>query len=562
MFSTAAQLRHSYAYEEAFNKLFCLRYDGRASSLVELAIQESKNPLSRHGRSQLISPAQYEAVIKKRRDLELAEEHLFNVSCSILKEEEHPQKKKRKKRSCKTLSPYFFDKHGNQVFLKPEETPWYLMYVTGHEQVSSSPKFALKFRRRFRMPHSEYLKLLDQVSLDDMFKRWFPTNCDATGRPPSPIGLLLLGSLRYLGRGLTFDDLEEFTAIGEETHRQFFHVFIEWGTLVLFPMHVKRPANAAEYSLHQHEFNVGGLHGAAFSSDATNVIMWRCSHNLRQAHMGFKNSHPARTYNLTTNHRRQILYTTKGHASRWNDKTLVLFDEFLSGIHEGKILQDVLFHLEEKNHDGTTIKRAYRGAWGLVDNGYHKWTCTQAPAKFDSMVSAQKLSEWIESFRKDAECVFGILKGRFRCLQTGIRVHGVEAADRIWFTCCALHNLLLDADGLSAEWTGVEGQNDPEEIRRLAPFAIRRLAVEQMRTFGSREHEKACRINTAQFLDCIVEEEEEEDNDGGAQFDAYGARFINSMAYDDFREKLVSHFDILRKRREVKWPVRSDIIIN
>ena len=186
-----------------------------------------------------------------------------------------------------------------------------------------------------------------------------------------------------------------------------------------------------------------------------------------------------------------MLYTTKGHASRWNDKTLVLFDEFLSVIHEGNILQDVLFHLEEKNHDGTTIKRAYRGAWGLVDNGYHKWTCTQAPAKFDSMVSAQKLSKWIESFRKDVECVFGILKGRFRCLQTGIRVHGVEAADRIWFTCCALHNLLLDADGISAEWTGVEGQNDPEEIRRLAPFAIRRLTVEQMRMFGSLEHENA-----------------------------------------------------------------------
>jgi hypothetical protein len=31
--------------------------------------------------------------------------------------------------------------------------------------------------------------------------------------------------------------------------------------------------------------------------------------------------------------------------------------------------------------------------------------------------------------QKDVECVFEILKGHFRILQTGIRVHGVKAAD-------------------------------------------------------------------------------------------------------------------------------------
>ncbi len=39
--------------------------------------------------------------------------------------------------------------------------------------------------------------------------------------PPTPIPLLLLTSLRYLGRGLTFDDLAENTAMSEETVRVF-----------------------------------------------------------------------------------------------------------------------------------------------------------------------------------------------------------------------------------------------------------------------------------------------------------------------------------------------------
>ena len=41
-----------------------------------------------------------------------------------------------------------------------------------------------------------------------------------------PLELLVLGSLRYLGRGWTFDDLEEATGISEESHRVFFRRFI------------------------------------------------------------------------------------------------------------------------------------------------------------------------------------------------------------------------------------------------------------------------------------------------------------------------------------------------
>jgi Plant transposon protein len=147
--------------------------------------------------------------------------------------------------------------------------------------------------------------------------------------------------------------------------------------------------------------------------------MWRCSQNLRQANMGFKQTHPARTYNLSCNHARRILHTTKGHPLRWNDKTLVYFDDFMCAVHDGTILQDVRFVLYSwSGQIGSSPLEAttYCGPWGLVDNGYHKWACTQAPAKLTLLRSEERLSDWIESFRKDAECNFGILKGRFRVL--------------------------------------------------------------------------------------------------------------------------------------------------
>lgn len=58
---------------------------------------------------------------------------------------------------------------------------------------------------------------------------WFPhaEKKDAVGRDGSPLELLILGALRYLGRGWSFDDLEEATGISQEVHRRFFHLFIE-----------------------------------------------------------------------------------------------------------------------------------------------------------------------------------------------------------------------------------------------------------------------------------------------------------------------------------------------
>ena len=57
--------------------------------------------------------------------------------------------------------------------------------------------------------------------------------------------------------------------------------------------------------------------------------------------------------------------------------------------------------------------------------------------------------------RKDVECTFGILNGQWRILKSGIRLAGaVEKADKIFLTCCALHNWLLDVAGLSAPWEG------------------------------------------------------------------------------------------------------------
>ena len=93
------------------------------------------------------------------------------------------------------------------------------------------------------------------------------------------------------------------------------------------------------------EMKLAGIHSAVGSIDATHIVLEKCSNCLKNSHLGGKMKHAAETYNIAVNHCRQILSTTTGHPSRWNDKTLIRFDAFVSGIHEGTILNDVEFCL-------------------------------------------------------------------------------------------------------------------------------------------------------------------------------------------------------------------------
>ena len=63
--------------------------------------------------------------------------------------------------------------------------------------------------------------------------------------------------------------------------------------------------------------------------------------------------------------------------------------------------------------------------------------------------------------RKDVECTFGILKGRWRIVKTGIQLQPLSAVDDVCLTCCALHNMLLNFDDLDVKWN--EGVKSPYE---------------------------------------------------------------------------------------------------
>jgi len=66
-------------------------------------------------------------------------------------------------------------------------------------------------------------------------------------------------------------------------------------------------------------------------------------------------------------------------------------------------------------------------------------------------------SQLVESVHKDIKCTFGILKGQYWILKYGIQLQSVDACDKIWYTCCTLHNWLVDIDGYNFPWDGELG---------------------------------------------------------------------------------------------------------
>jgi hypothetical protein len=235
------------------------------------------------------------------------------------------------------------------------------------------------------------------------------------------------------------------------------------------------------------------------------------------------------------------------------------------GIYEGRILDDLEFELLEMDEHGNEVKIRYRGAWVLVDNGYLNWATTIPPFKGTTSLKEYRWSEWLESMRKDVECTFGILKGRWRILKSGVRIHGHEATDMIWKTCCALHNWLLEVDGLDerweegvrSPWEGELGQYEEEDIELIPQNIRRRLTPDELRIYDSSgmhhvENDESDDESNA----CNNEGEEVEPTIEEPLPPPGQVRLVRKLTRDQFRRRLVEHFDILFRKNQIQWPRR------
>lgn len=225
-----------------------------------------------------------------------------------------------------------------------------------------------------------------------------------------------------------------------------------------------------EFYSHMTDYAQRNLHRVIKSMDATHVTSIRIPSSIAHTHTSFKSCHPSRSYNnMTVNHKNWILHSTRGFPARMNDKSVVRYDKFYVKIKNGEIGDDVEFsfyYTETVTVTGKIKFQQYSSVWMIVDNGYLSESVSVLPTKSTRFIDELVWSKWLESVRKDVECTFGILKGRFEVLQTPPRYHSIERMDNVWMTCCSLNNRILDYDEEN-KLLNVEDKEWPAEYNNL-----------------------------------------------------------------------------------------------
>ena len=143
-----------------------------------------------------------------------------------------------------------------------------------------------------------------------------------------------------------------------------------------------------------------------------------------------------------------------------------------------------------------------------------------------------------------------------------MRIHGVDCVDDVWLTCCALHNWLLNIDGLSGEWNngvpvsdweGPIGGMDLEGIDAVVANRIARLSKNlNPRNYDSSGMGPGNDVVGEVYGFC--DSNCEEGNDEGVETSTTMELKISSLSQPYFRSKLVAHFSILFERNQIVWP--------
>ena len=284
-----------------------------------------------------------------------------------------------------------------------------------------------------------------------------------------------------------------------------------------------------------------GLPGCIGSTDCVHFGWDRCPAGERSQHKG-KEGFPTLSQDVTVDRNKKIISCTAGHPGARNDKTIVKFDEFITKINDGNLYKDEEFQVYT-DVDGTLSRTSLKGLYVACDGGYPLWPCLQCPLKHTSKDYEARWSKLLESVRKDVECTFGILKGRFRCLKLPIFYHSKKNIDNMFFTCCILHNMLLSNDGFDrrwedgCNWQGQYGNHSNEDLTIFKKHARR---TSDCISNSNTDYSNVGHLSLRKISDVEYE---------GVNDVAPGV----VQTHKSLKSKLIYHYNKMYERGEVEW---------
>ena len=188
--------------------------------------------------------------------------------------------------------------------------------------------------------------------------------------------------------------------------------------------------------------------------DVTHFRWDRCPYTLRNLYAG-KEGHPTVAVEMACTHDKRFIHCMDVvyMYGSLNDKAIVRFDMLSRLLQTKSAFSGVSYDVRTDSGRG---RKTLKGPYAIVDGGYHRWPHLMSASR---LITEPHFVEWrsrLESVRKDIECAFGILKGRWRILKLPMRLHRQEQINDVVKVCVGLHNMLHDWDERDKWECGVE----------------------------------------------------------------------------------------------------------
>ena len=330
----------------------------------------------------------------------------------------------------------------------PIHKDW-LTYMRLHDLSGMDPELKKKwgtwFRQKFRIPHSMFLDILDRARACAGPETW-PDERAAHKRKPKPLGLKILGVLRVLALGIPMEGLTE-VGLSKSVMVKFFNRFVPWFVQTYYEVEVHPPRTAQELRESERVFARCGFPGCILSMDGVHLAWDRAPFKRRHNYTG-KEGFPTVAFNVCVSHAKLIYSVTDGQYGAMNDKMMVRYDNMIDRLGTDEFFKDFEFDVMVDD-DGAEhqVVKTLQGAWAMCDGGYHRWPHTICGVKHACEKWEALFSERVESVRKDVECVFGIMKKRWRMLRVPFLVETRTQITDVFKMCACLHNMLMRHDG-------------------------------------------------------------------------------------------------------------------
>ena len=302
-------------------------------------------------------------------------------------------------------------------------------------RLSLNPKSA--FRSWFRMPLYKVEGLASMVVENEIIG--LSHHCRNVASLQIKSELMVLGALAILAGTISgFRNLPLVTNICATEHSKFFLKFVEF----LYARrndYIYLPRDEDELKIVMRRYEENGLPGAMGSVDVVHVKWSNCPSGDFNRAKG-KESYPTLSFECISDFDRRICHVFGPQFGTRNDKHIVKMDAGVASIGND------YSHVEWNHFDEQGNIKKEKGAYLICDNGYLQWPTLICPFMRSEGSSPLEscFSGNLESVRKDVECCFGILKGRWKSLDSGFNYRRIQVCQHIFVSCCVLHNMMLD----------------------------------------------------------------------------------------------------------------------